>query len=97
MNVCFYAVLSVAPPAGAYGSEESRKGAGVSQQLVSSRSSAEVAAAHSRGRGSVLQHQETERRETAAGRQRRGEQHLIESLAKRIKQARLYNQTLDFY
>lgn len=76
----------MAPPAGAYGSEESRKGAGVSQQLVSSRSSAEVVTAHSRGGGAVLQHQETERRETAAGGQRGGEQHLMDSLAKSIKQ-----------
>lgn len=44
--------------AGAHGVEESREGAGVTKQLVSSRAPPEVAAAHPRGGSAVLQHQE---------------------------------------
>ena len=58
--------------AGAHGSEEGREGAGVTQQLVSPRLPAEVAAADARGGGAVLQHQEAECGEAAAGGQRRG-------------------------
>lgn len=60
--------------AGPRGPEEGGAGAGVAHALVSTRGSAEVAAADARDRGPVLQHQETERREAAAAGQRGGEE-----------------------
>ncbi|KAF1371510.1 hypothetical protein PFLUV_G00277530, partial [Perca fluviatilis] len=57
---------------GTHGAEEGGAGAGVAGSLGAARVSAEVAAANARGRSSILQHQETERRETAAAGQRGG-------------------------
>lgn len=65
--------LPVCLSPGADGAEERREGAGVSLQLGCARGPAEVAAADPRGGGPVLQHQEAERREAAAGGQGRGE------------------------
>lgn len=59
--------------AGTRGPEEGGEGAGDPSALVSTRVSAEVAAADARDRGSVLQHQEAERREAAAAGQGGGE------------------------
>lgn len=53
-----YICISVA---GAHGVEEGGEGAGVKEQMVPAGVSPEVAAAHPRGGGAVLQHQEAER------------------------------------
>lgn len=62
--------MSCPPPplVGAKSSKASREGDAVG--AVGARSASEVAPAHARGRGSVLQHQETECRVSAVRRQR---------------------------
>lgn len=57
---------------GTHGAEESREGAGVKVQLVTTRVSPEVAAAHPWGGGAVLQYQEAKCWTAAPGGQRRG-------------------------